>query len=167
MRKFVKVALIVCLSIAAVPAVLFGCLWLWVWYKTAQVESFYQEHRLLREMRTAQHGSTNNSGPARDALLRIVPLGTNRETAESLLRNEGLGCHTIAEPITDTRLRRRFVEARSLTDIPHDNSTRKQWVDCQRTSPNLMGYQHWIVDLEFDAEEHLSDAGIAVWNIFL
>jgi hypothetical protein len=30
-----------------------------------------------------------------------------------------------------------------------------------------MGYGHWIVDLEFDADGRLSDAGIAIWNIFL
>ena len=29
-----------------------------------------------------------------------------------------------------------------------------------------MGYGQWIVDLEFDAEGHLNDAGVAIWNIF-
>jgi hypothetical protein len=34
-------------------------------------------------------------------------------------------------------------------------------------SPNVVGYKQWIVDLEFDADEHLSDARVAIWNIFL
>jgi hypothetical protein len=167
MRKFVRIAIIVCLSVAAVPAALLGWLWLSIWYKTAQVESFYQEHRLLREMGAVQHSSTNDSGPAREALLQILPLGTGQEAAVAGLRREGLGCHTIAEPITDTRLRQRFVVARGLTNIPNDSQTKKEWVDCQVETPNVLGYRHWIVDLEFDGDGHLSDAGVAIWNIFL
>jgi hypothetical protein len=34
-------------------------------------------------------------------------------------------------------------------------------------SPNVLGYKQWIVDLEFDADGRLSDAGVAIWNIFL
>jgi hypothetical protein len=29
-----------------------------------------------------------------------------------------------------------------------------------------MGYAHWIVDVEFDADARLSDARVAIWNIF-
>lgn len=167
MRKSVRIAIIVCLSVAAVPAVLFGCLWLWIWYRTAQVESFYQEHRLLHEMRAVQKQSTNDSPSAREALLQILPLGTDREAAVALLRREGLGCQAIVEPITDTRLRQRFMEARGLTSIPDDSRAKKEWMDCQAATPNVMGYEHWIVDLQFDAGGHLSDAGVAIWNIFL
>jgi hypothetical protein len=167
MRKFARIAILVCLLIAAVPAVLFGVLWLWTWYKAAQVESFYQEHRFLREMRAVQDNSTNDSGPAREALLQLLPLGADKEAAVAVLRREGFGCQAIAEPITDTRLRQRFLEARGLPNIPNDSRTRKEWVDCQVGSPNVMGYKHWIVDLEFDADGHLRDARVAIWNIFL
>jgi hypothetical protein len=167
MRKFVGIATIVCLSVAAVPAVLFAYLWLWTWYKTAQVESFYQDHRLFREIRAAHDKNTLDSGPAREALLQTLPLGTDSDAAVALLRGEGLGCHTIAEPITDTRLRQRFMEARGLTNILDDNRTRKSWVDCQALTPNVMGYMQWVVDLEFDADGHLNDAGVAIWNIFV
>jgi hypothetical protein len=167
MRKSVRIAIIICLSVAAVPAVLFGYLWLWIWYRTTQVESFYQEHRLLHEMRAVQKQSTNDSPSAREALLQILPLGADKEAAVAVLRREGFGCQTKAEPITDTRLRQRFMEARGLTSIPDDSRTRKEWVDCQAETPNVMGYEHWIVDLEFDADGHLNDAGVAIWNIFL
>jgi hypothetical protein len=136
-----------------------------MWYKTAEVDGFYREHRLLGEMRHRQSDSTNDSASAREALLQIVPLGTDRETATALLRREGLGCRTIAEPITDTRLRQRFLEARGLTNIPIPAG--RDHVDCQRMSPNVLGYKHWIVDLTFDADAHLSDARVAIWNIFL
>jgi hypothetical protein len=167
MRKFVKVAIIVCLSVAAVPAVLFGWLAFWTWYRTAQVESFYQEHRLLNDMRAVETESTNDSGSARQALLQILPLGTDREAAVGVLRGEGFGCQTIAEPTADTRLRQRFMEASGLTNIPNDGRTRTEWMDCQAQGPALMGYRHWIVELEFVAGGHLNDARIAVWNIFL
>ena len=118
-------------------------------------------------MRARQQASTNDSASAREALLNTLPLGTGREAAVAVLRSEGLGCHTKAEPVTDTRLRQRFLEARGLTDIPGGGRTRKDWVDCQTMSPNVLGYKHWIVDLEFDADGHLSDARVAIWNIFL
>ena len=167
MRKFVKIALVVCLTVLSVPAALYSFVWLWMWYKTAEVDSFYQEHRLLGEMRAGEKESTNDSAPAREALLKIVPLGTDRETAIAVLRREGLGCQTIAEPITHTRFRQRFLEARGLTNIPNTGQTRKDFVDCQTMSPNVLGYKQWIVDLEFDGDGHLSDARVAIWNIFL
>jgi hypothetical protein len=166
-RKFVKIALVVCLTVLSVPAALYSFVWLWMWYKTAEVDSFYQEHRLLGEMRAGEKESTNDSAPAREALLKIVPLGTDRETAIAVLRREGLGCQTIAEPITDTQLRQRFLEARRLTNIPNTGRTRKDFVDCQTMSPNVLGYKQWIVNLEFDGEGQLSDARVAIWNIFL
>lgn len=167
MRKFVKIALVVCLTVLSVPAALYSFVWLWMWYKTAEVDSFYQEHRLLGEMRAGEKESTNDSAPAREALLKIVPLGTDRETAIAVLRREGLGCQTIAEPITDTQLRQRFLEARGLTNIPNTGRTRNDFVDCQTMSPNVLGYKQWIVNLEFDGDGHLSDARVAIWNIFL
>jgi hypothetical protein len=166
-RKFVKGALLVCLAVTTVPVVLLASLSLWTWYKTGQVESFYRENHLLGKMRAVQKDSTNDSASAREALLEVVPLGTDRETAVGLLRREGLSCQTIREPITDTRLRQRFLETRGLTNIPNNGRTRKDFVDCQTMSPNVLGYKHWILDLKFDADGHLSDAGVAIWNIFL
>jgi hypothetical protein len=104
MRKFVGIAIVVCLSIAAAPAVLSGLLSLRTSHRTAQVERFYQEHRLFGEIRAVQNGSTNDSGPAREVLLQILPLGTDREAAVAVLGREGLDCQTITEPITDTRV---------------------------------------------------------------
>jgi hypothetical protein len=166
-RKFVKGALLVCLAVTTVLVVLVASLSLWTWYETASVESFYRENRLLGEMRAGQKDSTNDSAPAREALLEMVPLGTDKEAVVAALRREGFGCQTIAEPITDTRLRQRFLGARGMTNIPNDGRTRKDFVDCQTRSPNVLGYKQWIVDLEFDADAHLSDAGVAVLNIFL
>ena len=137
-RKFVRIAVVVCMAIAAIPVALFALLWLWTWYQTAQVESFYRENRLLGEMRAGQQSSTNDSAPAREALLKIVPLGTDRAVAIAVLRRKKLGCRGIAGPI-----------------------------NCQTMSPNVLGYKQWIVDLEFDGDGHLSNARVAIWNIFL
>jgi hypothetical protein len=167
MRKFGRIAIIFCLSVAAVLAVLCGSLWLWIWYKTSQVEGFYQEHRALHEMRAVQKQSTNDSASAREALLQIVPLGADKEAALAVLRIEGFGCQTIAEPITDTRLRQRLLQARGLANPSDSNRKGKSWVDCQIAVPDVFGYNHWIVDLEFDADGRLGDAGVAMWNIFL
>src|SRR5258705_7660565 len=127
MRKFVRITIIVCLSVAAVPAAVFGYLWLWIWYQTAQVESFYEEHHLLNEMRSVQKQSTNDSPSAREALMRMLPLGADRETAVTVLHREGFGCKAKVEP-TNTQLRQRFMEARGLTSTPDDSRTKKEWV---------------------------------------
>jgi hypothetical protein len=75
-RKFAKIALIVCLVATAVPAALFASLWLWFWYETAKVDSFYRENRMLGAMRDdGEKESTNDSASARDALLKTAPSG--------------------------------------------------------------------------------------------
>jgi hypothetical protein len=164
-RKFAKIALIVCLVATAVPAALFASLWLW--YETANVDSFYRESRLLGAMRDGEKESTNDSASARDALLKMVPLGTDRDTVIAFLRKEGLGCQATAEPITDIELRKRLLEARGLTNRPNPNRKGNEFVNCQTMSPNVLGYKQWIVDLEFNGDGHLSDSRVAIWNIFL
>jgi len=73
-RKFAKIALVVCLTVLSVPAALYSFVWLWVWYKTAEVDSFYQEHRLLGEMRAGEKESTNNSAHRLDPFRKSEPL---------------------------------------------------------------------------------------------
>jgi hypothetical protein len=80
----------------------------------------------------------NDSAPAREALLKIVPLATDREAAIAVFRKERLSCEGTAGPIT-----------------------------CQTMSPNVLGYKQWIVALQFDADGHLRDAHVTIWNIFL
>ena len=92
---------------------------------------------MLREMRAVQKQSTSDSGLTREALLRILPLGTDREIAVAVLRREGFGCHITTG------------------------------VDCQVETQSVMGYDHWIVDLEFDPDGHLSDARVMLLYIFL
>jgi hypothetical protein len=96
-----------------------------------------------------------------------VPLGTDREAAIAVLRSEGFFCQTIAEPISDTRVRQRFIEARRSMESPNDSRTKKGFVDCQVMASGVIGYKRWIVDLEFNTDADLSEVGIAIWNIFL
>ncbi|WP_079542316.1 hypothetical protein [Bradyrhizobium lablabi] len=166
MRKFVRVALIACLVVAPVPSALFAALWFWTWSKNSQVESFYREHPLLSEMRARQPSGTNDSPPARQALLEIVPLGTNREAAVAALGKEGFVCQTVVEPVADTRLRQRFLEARGLTNIPNNNRT-KDLLECLAGAPAFVAYTTWITYLEFDADGRLSEARVATWTIFI
>jgi hypothetical protein len=118
-------------------------------------------------MRTLQAAGTSDSARARGALLGLLPPGTDKERTLALLRNEGFGCRDIAEPIADTRLRQRFVETRRLSGQSFANPTKKVGVNCQAGTPNVIGYKDWVVDLEFDADARLSDASVAIWNIFL
>jgi hypothetical protein len=166
-RKFIRIAVVVCLAVITVPVFLFGSLWLWTLYKTSQVENFYRKNPLLNQMRIGQRDATNDSAPAREAVLQLLPLGTEREGAVALLRREGFACRTISEPTTDTRLRQRFVEARDSTNVPNDSRIRKNFIGCQAATPSVYGYTTWIVDLEFDADGHLSEVGVATWNILI
>jgi hypothetical protein len=150
--------------VAAVPAGLIAVLWIWFSYETAKVDRFYLDNRLFGAMRESEKQSTNDSASARDALLKMTPLGTGRDTVIAFLRNEGLGCRAKPEPIiTNTELQRRLLGGQAAID----SLTKKEWFDCQAMTPNVMGYKQWIVSLEFDAERLLSDARVAIWNIFL
>jgi hypothetical protein len=121
----------------------------------------------LREMRAVQHESTNDAGPAREALLQMVPLGVSKDEALTVLRREGFGCQTIAAPVTNTRLRQRSLEVDDSPIGSNNRRAKRSWIDCQVRIPNVLGYNHWIVDLEFDVDERLGDAGVAEWSIFL
>ncbi|NOJ44415.1 hypothetical protein [Bradyrhizobium australiense] len=166
MRNFIRIALLVCSAVAAVPIVLAGALWLWSWHAAAEAERFYRDHPLLGQMSSLQKSSTNASQDARKAWLDLVPLGTAREVAIAAIPNEGFECKTIVEPIADRQLRQRFLKARGLKDIANDTQGGKNRVDCQMTSPALVGHEHWIVDLQFNTGG-LSEARVAKWNIFL
>jgi hypothetical protein len=166
-RKFAKIALIVCLVMAAIPVALYASFRLWFWYETAKVDNFYRENRLLGEMRDGEKQSTNDSSSARDALLKMVPLGTDRDTVIAFLRKERLGCKATAEQFTDAELRERLLKARGLTNRANNNRKGNELVNCQAVSPNVMGHAQWIVYVFFDDEGHLADARVAIWNIFL
>ncbi len=82
------------------------------------------------------------------------------------LGEEGLGCQIIAQPITDTQLRQRFIRAGGLPNLPNGNRTRKKLVDCL-SNPNVIGNRHAIVDLDLmPMGSRLGDARIAICNIF-
>ncbi|WP_157644426.1 hypothetical protein [Bradyrhizobium sp. WSM2793] len=163
MPKSIKILLIVLSVVAAVPAGLFAALWIWFSYETAKVDRFYHDNRLFGAMREVEKQSTNDSASARDAMLKMIPLGTGKGTVIAFLRNEGLGCRAKAEPVTNIEPQKRLLEGH----VTADSLTKKEWLECQAMTPNVMGYKQWIVSLEFDAEKHLSDARVAIWNIFL
>jgi hypothetical protein len=166
-RKFVRIALIVCLVGTAIPAVLIAPFGLWAWLRTFQVESFYQEHPLLSKMRARERSGTYDSAPARQAFLETVPLGADREAAIAVLHKEGFDCKAVTESAAEARFRSRFLEARGLTLPAKDSRNEKVWVECQKGAPAIVAYTTWIVALQFDFDGHLSDVRVATWTIFL
>jgi hypothetical protein len=94
-------------------------------------------------MRAVHNGEwTNHSGPARAMLLRHIPLGTAEAEARRILVGEGFGCAK--------------------------QSTSQAVLDCQLLATETpSGYRRWIIDLQFDSANHLIDANVAIWNIFL
>jgi len=166
-RKFVRLALFVGLMVAAAAFSALAAMRLWIWYETKQVENFYREHHLLSEMRTRQHDSTNNSATAREALLERVPLGSPRGEALAALRMEGFWCSTSLEPVSDANLRQRFLEARDLASTGTDDAAKKPGVECQTVSSAVFGQVQWIMALQFDADDRLTEARVAKWNSVL
>ncbi len=108
-------------------------------------------------MRAAvQKTGGGDSVPAREALFQMMPLGANKEAAIAVLSKEGLGC----QAVTDAWMRQR------LSNSPDVSRTSKEWVDCQLETQSVIGYVHWVVDLEFEAE-HLSDARVTILYLSL
>jgi hypothetical protein len=168
LQKFIRIALIVCLVLVAIPIVVIAALELWVWYKGSQVESYYRERPLLKQMRAREPGGSTDSAPARQAFLGIVPLGTHREGVTAVLRKEGFDCGTMteAQKRPQTLLRSPTLLGRGFTFSASD-SWDEDFVECQAGSPAIVQYTTWIVTLRFDVRGTLSDARVARWNIFL
>lgn len=139
LRKLLKMALLVCLAIAAFPAAIAIMISFWIWSVNAEADKFYRDHPLLGEMRAVEKQSTNNSEAARAVFLKIVPPGTDRQSAITMLRKETLNCQGAIGPL----------------------------LTCQTMSPSGLGQLQWILYLDFDADERLTDARIAIWSIFL
>jgi hypothetical protein len=137
-QKFIRIVLIAGGIAAAVAFVLVAPVGLWAWYKTAQVERFYQDHPLLGAMREGQRGSVNDSGPARQALLQRVPLGTDKAVAVAVFSKEGFDCKAVAAA-----------------------------VNCQIGAPAVMNDTTWIVSLLFRPDGRLGDARVATWAVSL
>ena len=166
MRRFVRIVLVGCLIVAAVAAVLVGSLWAWISYRSAQVEAYYREVPLLNRMHDREKQSSNDSEAARQVLLDTVPLGSGKETAIAILREQGrFSCQARVESEADARQRARFLEARGLSTQPQD-PVAKDLLECQSGAPSIEAYTTWMVYLEF-VDGRLSDARVAVWHIFL
>ena len=106
--------------------------------------------------RCQQHRS--DSEPAKTALLRRVPLGSNSETAAAALSKEGLECNTISRP-SDENTR----TSRGLENVEMNGAR----LNCQLLTPAGVGYTLWIIDLWFDEGHRLPGVKVAIWNIFL
>jgi hypothetical protein len=105
---------------------------------------------------------------------------TDREAAVAELHSQGFHCS--ADPANQDWLRGHFMEA---GHSPNDDRSKEDFVDCQvdaprfgvtgvldiltplETAPSSVGTiygQNWFVELEFNADGHLSDALISVMN---
>jgi hypothetical protein len=166
-RRFVRILLVGCFAVVAFASALYGSLWLWIWYKSAQVDAYYRQYPLLNGMLAREPQSTNDSEGARQVLLDAVPLGTAREAVIAILKWQGgLFCKKSVEPEADTRFRSRFLESRGMAIAPKDDPAAKDLVECQTEAPSIVAYTTWLVDLEFE-DGRLSDARVTILHIFL
>jgi hypothetical protein len=136
--------LIVCAAVVAVPVVLAGSVVLGSW---VQVESFYHNKPLLREMRAVETDTSFDSAPARRVLLQRLPPGTDREAAVAMLRSEGFDCSTST---------RSFIPR--MRDGPKD-------VICHLDALGVFSNYRWHVSFEIDDDQHVSEAGVAIFAV--
>lgn len=159
-RRFVRIVLVGCLIAAAAAAVFVGSLWAWTSYKSAQIEAYYRELPLLNRMRDREKQSSNNSEAARQALLETIPLGSGREDAFAVLREQGrFSCRPRVASEAERQLAGFSIQ-------PQDHPAAMDLVECMSGAPSILAHTTWIVRLEF-ADGGLSDARVAVWHIFL
>jgi hypothetical protein len=139
MTRTAKRVLIMCLIVILGPPAYVVA---WFWWAGYSADQFYRARPVLQAMKRAHHeGSTNNSSPAREMLLQRIPLGVTEADARAVLAGEGFGCAK--------------------------HSTLQAVIDCQLLANAVLGYTHWIIDLQFDSAGRLIDAKVAIWNIFL
>src|SRR5262249_18343265 len=128
-------------------------------WQLIKVEGFYAERPILHAMRRVHDGRwSNDSEPAKTALLQRVPLGIDSESAAAALSKEGLECNTIRRP-SDENTRK----LRGLENVEMKGAR----LNCQLLAPAGLGYTRWIIDLWFDEGKRLLGVKVAIWNIFL
>ena len=139
MRRYFKYAVWALLAAVIIPV---GAFFMYAVLRQAETASFYDARPILNSMKRVHDGIwTNNSHLARGALLERFPIGTEVNAALPTLQREGFGCG----PATVS------------------NAT----VNCQLSAPAASGGSTlWIVDLWFDERDRLTDAKVAIWNIW-
>jgi hypothetical protein len=150
-------------AVLGIVVVLLATIALWARSRAAEDEAFVRERPLLKRMRQQQVENTNASAGAREVLLDVIPLGTGRDAALARLRQERFDCKT-TDNAGNSDLRRRFMDRRGLSGIP---PSEPPGIACQIGTPQIVGYQQWIVELQFDATDQLTDAVVRKWTIFL
>jgi hypothetical protein len=80
-RRFVRILLVGCFAVVAFASALYGSLWLWIWYKSAQVDAYYRQYPLLNGMLAREPQSTNDSEGAR----QVRPDNKLRDTLANMI----------------------------------------------------------------------------------
>jgi uncharacterized protein (DUF1501 family) len=161
--KHVVYGLLICLAVILIPT---GLLLLIAQIKT---DRFYAERPILRAMNSVHDGKWSNaSEPARSVLLKNLFLGTEAESAIAALSRESFGCSKTQDQQNPLQreMQRRVQEIRQKFR-GDDVTTKGTWVDCQLLALANFGSTRWIVYFQFDGGNHLVDARVAIWNIFL
>ena len=139
MRRFVRYVVWALLAVVIIPV---GSFFLYAILRQAETASFYRARPILNSMNSVHdHIWTNDSRSARSVLLERFPIGTELNTALPTLQREGFEC--VPAHVSDAT------------------------VDCQLLAPATSGGStRWIVDLWFDERAGLTEAKVAVWNIW-
>jgi hypothetical protein len=169
-RTFIKVALIVVLVLGVIPG---GLLALYFAGAQERTDQFYRARDILQAMRSTHNDVPSiRSESARDALLQHLPLGTEAATAVTALSKEGFVCARTRAPAvrpesTEDKLEKRAEEIRRNLGVPRDMQLSGTRVVCQLGVAEVLGSTNWIVDLDFDGAEHLTNVKVDILNIFL
>jgi hypothetical protein len=163
LKTFVQVALIVFVVLILIPG---GLLKLYFARADARTEQFYQARAILQAMRSVQPNAANPSDTARDAFLQHVPLGTAAGAAVAALSKEGFACHLERPPqnAAEKKLAEVAEQRRHIVGLPRKSGKR---MDCLLGTPLAIGYTTWMVELDFDDADRLTNAMVGTWNIFL
>ena len=146
MRTLLKFLIGLALLLAAIAG-----LYLYERFKIAQ---FYDGRPVLNEL-AASHDNvwSDDSAAIRQTLLRLFPIGTDKERIRSVLSNEDFGCQQTLSGV-------RIVSGDAVRQKP-------DYLDCQLLVPAFIGSRHWIIDLWFDNHDRLTGVRAAIWNIWM
>jgi hypothetical protein len=154
--RYTAYALLICLTLLLIPA---GILLLFDTWQRIKVDRYYAERPILQAMRSVHDGVwSNNSEPARSALLQHVTLGTDSQSATAALSIESFSCAATRRPSNES--------SRYLGGLEHVEVNGAR-LNCQLLAPARLGYTRWLIDLWFDESKRLLDVKVAIWNVFL
>jgi hypothetical protein len=115
MRWVKRIAVVLVAVLVGLTAALVGLIGYVSWKDEASQRAYFNARPIAKSMRESTPLNGPNSPPARDAFLRLFPIGSDMGDALAALAGEGFHCRLMSQQeVAESQVRCRFQESPNL-----------------------------------------------------